>query len=68
MTVIELPPDRPRRSTGPKIGNAVILVLPVIRIERYHEDGYELVSEAAQKLVRRSIISYAAPGRPLLIR
>ncbi len=62
MTVIPFPTSRPRRATNLS-DPAVILVLPAIRIERYDD---ELVSEAVERDVRRSIdlFRHAREGAP----
>lgn len=72
MTVIPFPSDRPRRSTDLS-APAVILVLPVVRIERYDDEiqeladnHYALVGRPAEELVRRSInlLRRARSGAP----
>lgn len=53
MTVIQFPVDRPRRATDLS-APAVILVLPVIRIERVERRAEALLSAAGEEAVRRA--------------
>lgn len=69
MTVIPFPVDRPRRATDLS-APAVILVLPVIRIERFDdadfEDDEELISEPVEALCRSHVdrLREAVKGLP----